>query len=59
LRDIRGLVAAGFVRDAVEYQFGLAKLLPAADVQCFADSYVAISKLAKQSDVNTVALGAT
>jgi hypothetical protein len=56
MRDIRGLVTACFIRDAVEYQFGVSKLLSTADVQRFADSHVAKSKLAKRSDVNTVAL---
>jgi hypothetical protein len=56
LREIRGLVAAGLLHDAVDYQFGLSKLLSAADVQMFADSFVAISAIAKQSNLNTVAL---
>ena len=56
IRDIRGLVVGGLLHDAVEYQFGLSKLLSAADVQRFAESYVAISALAKRSHVHTVSL---
>lgn len=55
-RDIRGLVVGGLLHDAVEYQFGLSKLLSAADVQRFAESYVAISALAKRSHVHTASL---
>jgi hypothetical protein len=55
-RDIRGLVAGGLICHAVEYQFGLSKLLSASDVQRFAESHIAISALAKQCNVNTVAL---
>jgi len=38
VRDIRGLAAAGHLRDTVEYEFGLSKLLSATDVQRFAES---------------------
>ena len=55
-RDIRGLVTGGLICHAVEYQFGLSKLLSASDVQRFAESHIAISALAKQCNVNTVAL---
>jgi len=55
LREIRGLVAGGILHDAVEYQFGLSKLLTAADVQRFAENYVAISALAKRRRLNTIA----
>jgi hypothetical protein len=56
VRDIRGLVARGLICDAVEYQFGLSKLLSAADVQRLAERYVAISALARQSNIHTVSL---
>jgi hypothetical protein len=56
LREIRGLIAGGILHDAVEYQFGLSKLLPAADVQHFAENYVAISAFAKRHRLNTIAL---
>ena len=54
--DIRGLVVGALLHDAVEYQFSLSKLLSAADVQRFAESYVAISALAKRSHVHTASL---
>jgi hypothetical protein len=56
LREIRGLVAGGILHDAVEYQFGLSKLLAAADVQRFTENYVAVSALAKRRRLNTIAL---
>jgi len=56
VRDIRGLVTRGIIRDAAEYRFGLSKLLSAADVQCFGESYVAISVLAKRAHLNPVSL---
>jgi hypothetical protein len=31
VREIRGLVAGGVIHDAVEYQFGLSKLVAAPD----------------------------
>jgi hypothetical protein len=56
VREIRGLVAGGILHDAVEYQFGLSKLLPATDVQRFAENYVPISALAKRHRLNIIAL---
>jgi hypothetical protein len=56
MREIRGLVSGGVIHDAVEYQFGLSKLVPAADMQRFAERYVAISALSKQYRLNTIAL---
>jgi len=56
LREIRGLVAGGILHDAAEYQFGLSKLLSAAEVQRLAENYVAISALAKRHRLNTIAL---
>ena len=56
VRDIRGLVSQGIMREAAEYQFGLSKLLSAADVQCFAENHIAISVLARRSHLNTVSL---
>lgn len=56
VREIRGLVAHGIINDAAEYRFGLSKLLPAADVQRFADGYVAISVLARRFHVNSRSL---
>ena len=38
-----------------EYRFGLSKLVPAADVQRFAELYVATSVLAKRFRLNSVA----
>ena len=49
---IRGLVAQGSLSAPVGYQPGLSKLIPAADVQSFADRYVAASTLAKQLNLN-------
>jgi len=45
---IRGLVAQAIVHAAAEYRFGLSKLLAAADVQRFAEGYVATSVLARR-----------
>ena len=45
---VRGLVAQGILHTAAEYRNGLSKLLPAADVQRFAASYVATSVLARR-----------
>ncbi|HLJ13904.1 MAG TPA: hypothetical protein VKV15_05360 [Bryobacteraceae bacterium] len=56
VREIRGLMSGGIIHDAVEYQFGLSKFVAAADLQRFAESYVAISALAKQYRLNTIAL---
>jgi hypothetical protein len=43
------------LRAAAEYRFGRSKLLPAADVQRFAELYVATSVLAKRFRLNSVA----
>jgi len=45
---VRGLVAQGILHTAAEYRNGLSKLLPAADVQHFAEGYVATSVLARR-----------
>jgi hypothetical protein len=45
---IRGLVAQGILSAPVEYHPGLSKLIPAADVQSFADRYVAARILAER-----------
>jgi hypothetical protein len=45
---IRGLVAHGSLSAPVGYRPGLSKLIPAADVQSFADRYVAARILAKR-----------
>jgi hypothetical protein len=45
---IRGLVAQGIVHTIAESRNGFSKLLPAADVQQFAESYVATSVLARR-----------
>ncbi|SPF43836.1 hypothetical protein SBA4_3110015 [Candidatus Sulfopaludibacter sp. SbA4] len=45
---IRGLVAQGILHTTAEYRNGFSKLLPAVDVQCFAEGYVATSVLAKR-----------
>jgi hypothetical protein len=55
VRQIRGLVEQKVLRAAAEYRFGLSKLLPAADVQRFAELYVATSVLAKRFCLNSVA----
>jgi hypothetical protein len=44
---IRGLVAQGILHITAEYRNGFSKLLPAVDVQRFAEGYVATSVLAK------------
>jgi hypothetical protein len=53
---IRGLVSQGVLHDTTEYRNGFSKLLPAADVQRFAESYVATSVLAKQFRRNSGSL---
>ena len=53
---IRGLVAQGILHIMAEYRNGLSKLLPAGDVQRFADGYVATSVLAKRSHLNSGSL---
>jgi hypothetical protein len=55
VRQIRGLVEQNVLRAAAEYRFGLSKLLPAADVQRFAELYVGTSVLAKRFRLNSVA----
>ena len=45
---IRGLVAQGILHTTAEYRNGFSKLLPAVDVQCFAEGYVATSVLARR-----------
>jgi hypothetical protein len=45
---VRGLVARGILHTAAEYRNGLSKLLPAPDVQRFAEGYVATSVLARR-----------
>jgi hypothetical protein len=45
---IRGLVAQGILHTTAEYRNGHSKLLPAADVQRFAEGYVATSVLARR-----------
>ena len=53
MRQIRGLVEQNVLRAAAEYRFGLSKLLPAADVQRFAEIHVATSVLAKRFRLNS------
>ncbi len=53
---IRGLVAQGLVHTTAEYRNGFSKLLPAADVQYFAESYVATSVLAKRFHLHSGSL---
>jgi hypothetical protein len=49
---IRGLVTQGCLGAPVGYQLGLSKLIPAADVQSFAEQYVAATILAKRRKVS-------
>jgi hypothetical protein len=53
---IRGLVAQGIFRDSAESRNGFSKVLPAADVQEFAECHVAISVLARGFGLNSGAL---
>jgi hypothetical protein len=53
---IRGLVAEGTLHVMAEYRNGFSKLLPAADVQRFADDYVATSVLAKRFHLDSGSL---
>lgn len=53
---IRGLVLKSMLGGPVESQSGLSKLLPAAEVQRFAEDYVPISVLAKRFHLNSVPL---
>jgi hypothetical protein len=48
----KGLVAQGSLGSPVGYQPGLSKLITAADVQSFADRYVAATILAKRFNLN-------
>ena len=56
VRVIRGLVAQGIFHPPAEYRNGFSKLVPAADVQRFAQSYVSISTVARRSNVNSGSL---
>ena len=53
---IRGLVAQGILHITAEYRNGFSKLLPAMDVQCFAEGYVATSVLAKRFHLDSGSL---
>ena len=53
---IRALVAQRILSAPAGYRSGLSKLLPAADIQRFAERYVAISVLAKQSHLHSGSL---
>jgi hypothetical protein len=53
---VRGLVAQGILHTAAEYRNGLSKLLPAADVQHFAEGYVATSVLARRFHLHSGSL---
>jgi hypothetical protein len=53
---IRGLVSEGVLHDTTEYRNGFSKLLSAADVQCFNESYVATLVLAKRFHLNSGSL---
>jgi hypothetical protein len=53
---IRGLVAQGILHTAAEYRNGLSKLVPATDVQHFAESYVATSVLARRFHLHSGSL---
>ena len=53
---VRGLVAQGILHTAAEYRNGFSKLLPAADVQRFAEGYVATSVLAKRFHLDSGSL---
>ena len=53
---IRGLVAQGILHITAEYRNGFSKLLPAVDVQRFAEGYVATSVLAKRFHLDSGSL---
>ena len=53
---IRGLVAQGILHTTAEYRNGFSKLLPATDVQRFAEDYVATSVLARRFHLNSGSL---
>ena len=52
----RGLIAQGILHIMAEYRNGFSKLLPAADVQRFAEGYVATSALAKRYHLDSGSL---
>ena len=53
---VRGLVAQGILHTTAAYRNGLSKLLPAVDVQRFAEGYVATSVLAKRFHLDSGSL---
>jgi len=53
---IRGLVAQGILHITAEYRNGFSKLLPAVDVQRFAEDYVPTSVLAKRFHLHSGSL---
>lgn len=53
---VRGLVVQGILSTPAEYRNGFSKLLPAADVQRFAERYVATSVLARRFHLNSCSL---
>jgi hypothetical protein len=53
---IRGLVAQGILHITAEYRNGFSKLLPAVDVQRFAEGYVATSVLARRFHLHSGSL---
>jgi TniB protein len=53
---IRGLVEQGILHITAEYRNGFSKLLPAVDVQRFAEGYVATSVLAKRFHLDSGSL---
>ena len=50
---IRGLVASGILRTPNEYRCGFSKLVPAGEVQGFAEQYVDVGPLGKRSHTTT------
>jgi hypothetical protein len=53
---IRAMVAQGILSAPAGYRSGLSKLVPAADIQRFAERYVATSVLARQFHLNSGSL---
>ena len=53
---ISAMVAQGIVSGPVGYRFGLSKLVPAAEIQRFAERYVAAKVLAKRFHLNSGSL---
>ena len=53
---IRGLVAEGILQTTAEYRNGFSKLLPATDVQHFAEYYEATSVIARRFHLNSRSL---